>query len=71
MIELLTFFNSEGNLMERPGRVCLGPYKCYAKYLSFFSYEKVNQYLGKRLLKKFFGMWLDKKKIVEAKKIIK
>jgi hypothetical protein len=40
---------SEQNPLAKSGQFCFGPYRCYAKYLSFFNDEKVNQYLSKRL----------------------
>jgi formylglycine-generating enzyme required for sulfatase activity len=57
--------------MESPGKIELGGYKCYAKYLSFFDNEKVDEYLRKRFSKKILIFKLkDKRKINKAKKII-
>ncbi len=57
--------------MEIQGKIELGGYKCYAKYLSFFDNEKVDEYLCKRFSKKILIFKLkDKRKIDKAKKII-
>ena len=57
--------------MESPGKIELGGYKCYAKYLSFFDNEKVDEYLRKRFSKKILIFkFKDKRKIAKAKKII-
>jgi len=57
--------------LEQPGKIEVGGYKCYAKYLSFFDKVRVDQYLGKRYFKKILGFkFKDKTKINEAKAII-
>lgn len=61
---------TEKHALELPGQICVGPYRCYSKYLSFFNNQKVYEYLSKRFPKRFFGLLTDKKKIEEAKKII-
>ena len=54
---------------KRPGQVVLDEFTCPAKYLSFFSDDKVNAYLDKRFPKKF-GLLPDKKKMEEAQRVI-
>ena len=57
--------------LESPGKIEVGGYKCYAKYLSFFDNKKVDEYLRKRFFKKIlFFKIKDKRKINTAKKII-
>jgi formylglycine-generating enzyme required for sulfatase activity len=57
--------------LESPGKIEVGGYKCYAKYLSFFDNKKVEEYLIKRFFKRIlFFKVKDKKKINTAKKII-
>ena len=57
--------------LESPGKIEVGGYKCYAKYLSFFDSQKVDEYLYKRFSKKFiFFKKKDKKKISIARTII-
>jgi formylglycine-generating enzyme required for sulfatase activity len=60
----------EKHEMELPGQVCVGPYRCYSKYLSFFNNPKVYDYLAKRFPKRFLGLATDQKKIGDAKTII-
>jgi formylglycine-generating enzyme required for sulfatase activity len=66
------FFPSQDeDRLERPGKIELGGYKCYAKYLSFFDHKKVDEYLGKRFSKKLLIFKIkDKRKITRAKGII-
>lgn len=61
---------SEKHELELPGQVCVAPYRCYSKYLSFFNNQKVYNYLSKRFPKRFFGLLTNKKNIEEAKNII-
>jgi formylglycine-generating enzyme required for sulfatase activity len=57
--------------LESPGKIEVGGYKCYAKYLSFFDNKKVEEYLIKRFFKRIlFFKIKDKRKIDTAKKII-
>lgn len=57
--------------LESPGKIEVGGYKCYAKYLSFFDNKKVDEYLRKRFFKKILFLKIkDKRKINMAKKII-
>jgi len=57
--------------LESPGKIEVGGYKCYAKYLSFFDNQKVDEYLSKRFSKKRLLFKIkDKKKISIAKTII-
>jgi formylglycine-generating enzyme required for sulfatase activity len=57
--------------LESPGKIEVGGYKCYAKYLSFFDNQKVDEYLGKKYSKKLLFLKIkDKKKISIAKTII-
>jgi len=57
--------------LESPGKIEIGGYKCYAKYLSFFDNKKVDEYLSKRFSKKIlFFKVKDKRKIETAKRII-
>ena len=64
------FPKTEQDLLELPGRVSIGGYSCYSKYLSFFDNEKVFQYLSKRFPTRFFGLLGNQKKIDQAQKII-
>jgi len=57
--------------LESPGKIEVGGYKCYAKYLSFFDNKKVDEYLIKRFFRRIlFFKIKDKRKIDTAKKII-
>ncbi len=57
--------------LESPGKIEVGGYKCYAKYLSFFDNKKVEEYLIKRFFRRIlFFKIKDKRKIDTAKKII-
>ena len=57
--------------LESPGKIEIGGYKCYAKYLSFFDNKKVDEYLSKRFSKKIlFFKIKDREKIKTAKRII-
>jgi formylglycine-generating enzyme required for sulfatase activity len=54
-----------------PGKIEVGGYKCYAKYLSFFDNKKVEEYLRKRFFRKIlFFKITDKRKIYIARNII-
>jgi formylglycine-generating enzyme required for sulfatase activity len=64
------FPKTEQDPLELPGRVSIGGYSCYSKYLSFFDDEKVFQYLSKRFPTRFLGLMGNQKKIDEAQKII-
>ncbi|MGD2092810.1 MAG: SUMF1/EgtB/PvdO family nonheme iron enzyme [Candidatus Aminicenantes bacterium] len=57
--------------LESPGKIEVGGYKCYAKYLSFFDNKKVDEYLRKRFYRKILIFKIkDKRKINTAKTII-
>ncbi|MDM8555635.1 pentapeptide repeat-containing protein [Desulfococcaceae bacterium HSG7] len=63
------FPKTEDDPLKRPGFFKIDEFTCNAKYLSFFSDEKVEQYLSKRFPNKFF-FWKDKKKMIEAQAVI-
>ncbi len=57
--------------LESPGKIEVGGYKCYAKYLSFFDHKKVEEYLRKLFFRKIlFFKITDKRKIHIARNII-
>ena len=64
------FPKTEKDTLERPGRVTIGGYSCYSKYLSFFDDDKVFQYLSKRFPRKFFNLMGNQKKLDEGEKLI-
>lgn len=63
------FPKTDKDPFERPGRVVIEEFNCYAKYLSYFSDQKVSQYLSKCFPRKF-GILEDTVKIDASRKII-
>jgi len=63
------FFKAESDPFNRPGIVMISGFVCMAKYLSFFSVQKVEEYLIKRFPPKYL-FFTDKQKIAEAQKVI-
>ncbi len=63
------FPKTEKDPLERNGLISIGSFTCPAKYLSFFTDDKVLEYLKKRFPKK---LWIlpDRKNIEESQKII-
>ena len=60
----------EEDSFKRPGLVATGEFTCPAKYLSFFTDDKVTQYLDNRFPKKMFGLLSNRDKIQNARKVI-
>lgn len=64
------FKNVEKHAKVTAGQVCIGPFHCYSKYISFFNNQKVYQYLSKRFPKRFLGLGFNQKKKDDARSII-
>jgi hypothetical protein len=63
------FPKADSDPFNRPGLVMISGFVCPAKYLSFFSVQKVEEYLLKRFPKKYL-FFTDTQKIEEAQRVI-
>jgi formylglycine-generating enzyme required for sulfatase activity len=64
------FQDVEKHAKVTAGRICIGPFHCYSKYISFFNNQKVYQYLSKRFPNRFLGLGFNQKKRDDARSII-